>query len=208
MKKLIKVCGMRNRDNILEIGGLQPDMMGFIFYSQSGRFTGNDFLLPEISGNIEKVGVFVNETPEDVIRILKKYKLQAAQLHGSETTRDCAKIKQAGYKVMKAFGIGENFDWERLQEYEPDTVCFVFDTKTAQHGGSGKKFNWEILKDYKQEHPFLLSGGIKPDDVGILNKFDHPWCIGYDINSGFEIEPALKDVGLVKKFIQKIRQHE
>lgn len=207
MKKLIKVCGMRNKDNVMQIAALQPDLMGFIFYPQSGRFTGNDFHLPEISGNIEKVGVFVNESAEEVIAILKRFKLQTAQLHGSETPGDCAKIQSAGFKVMKAFGISENFAWERLQSYVPETQCFVFDTKTPEHGGSGKKFNWEILEDYKLEHPFLLSGGIKPVDAGILHQFDHTACIGFDINSGFEIEPALKDVGLVKEFIQKIRYH-
>lgn len=196
---------MRDEQNIREVAALNPEMMGFIFYPASKRFVGPNFSIPEISPAVEKVGVFVDEQPENVIQILKKHRLQTAQLHGSETPQICHVVK-TGFKVLKAFGIDENFDWSILEQYIPVTDGFVFDTKTSQHGGSGKKFNWDILKNYSLQHPFLLSGGIKAEDAVMLLHFDHPQCIGFDVNSGFEIQPALKDVTLLKLFITKIKK--
>lgn len=197
---------MRDEQNILEVAGMNPEMMGFIFYPESKRFVGDEFHIPEISPDIEKVGVFVDEEPEKVIQLLKKYGFQTAQLHGSETPEVCSIIEAAGFKVLKAFGIDESFDWDVLKAYVSVTDGFVFDTKTTQHGGSGKKFNWSILENYTLQHPFLLSGGIKTEDAEMLSNFEHPQCIGFDVNSGFEIQPALKDVALLKSFTTKIRE--
>lgn len=206
MAKLIKVCGMRDHQNILAIAGLKPAMMGFIFFRESKRFIGDDFSMPELSTDIEKVGVFVDAPASEVLKYLEKHQMQTAQLHGKETPETCLVIQKAGFKVMKAFGIAEHFDWKILRPYIPVTHCFVFDTKTPQHGGSGQKFNWSILDNYTLEHPFLLSGGITPDDAGQLLQFTHPQCIGFDINSGFEIRPGLKDPDSAKAFIQKINR--
>ena len=203
---LIKVCGMRERQNILEVANQCPDMMGFIFYPLSKRYVGEDFIIPEISADIQKVGVFVDEEPEEVLRILKKHKLQIAQLHGKETPEICLRIKSSGFKVMKAFGVDEHFNFEILAPYLPVTDGFVFDTKTVLHGGSGLKFNWEILNSYTLRHPFLLSGGIKPEDMEVLQEFYHPQCIGFDINSGFETSAAFKNVYKLTRFFKQVRQ--
>ena len=81
----LKVCGMKNADNIREAAKLSPDFMGFIFYPKSKRFVGDDFVMPEISSEIKKVGVFVNETIENIFEKVKKYKLDLIQLHGNES---------------------------------------------------------------------------------------------------------------------------
>jgi phosphoribosylanthranilate isomerase len=200
----VKVCGMREATNINEIAALEPDMMGFIFFPSSSRFAGSNFVCPEFSG-IEKVGVFVDETTDNILAVLKRYGMHTAQLHGNESPETCLTIAEAGYKVMKAFGVDDNFDWEKLPLYTQGTHCFVFDTKTAQHGGSGKKFNWEVLDKYTLSHPFLLSGGMKPQDAALLKQFDHPQCIGFDINSGFEVQPGVKDAILVRNFMNEIK---
>lgn len=106
---------------------------------------------------------------------------------------------------MKAFGIDDNFDWEVLPLYTHVTHSFIFDTKTTLYGGSGKKFNWDTLNNYCLSHPFLLSGGIKPEDAALLKQFYHPQCLGFDINSGFEVQPGLKDATLVKDFMNEIK---
>ncbi len=203
---VIKVCGMRDTQNIRDVANLQPDMMGFIFFPSSKRFVTDDFILPDLHEDIQKVGVFVNEEPEKVIKLLQQYSFHTAQLHGNESPEDCLAIESSGYNVMKSFGIDDNINWGDLKPYLPVTTCFVFDTKTSTHGGSGKKFNWDILNSYALEHPFLLSGGIRPEDSEMLEKFHHPKCIGFDINSGFEILPAFKDVTKLKAFIKKVRQ--
>ena len=207
MKPLIKVCGMRDAQNILDIAALHPDMMGFIFFPASKRFVGEGFDVPLLHDSIEKVGVFVDEKPEKIICTLKILGFQTAQLHGSETPGDCGLVRKAGFKVMKAFGLYEGFDWDNLVQFKPVTDCFLFDTKTSKHGGSGRKFNWKLLENYKLDHPFLLSGGIGPEDWAALSGFDYPQCIGFDINSGFETAPAVKDVSLVRQFVDKIRKN-
>lgn len=196
---------MRDHQNILDVASVRPDMMGFIFFPPSNRFVGVDFTMPEIPEDIEKVGVFVDEETEKVIGILNKYQMQIAQLHGRETPEMCREIKNSGYKVMKAFGIDENFDFDILAPYLDMTDGFVFDTKTVLHGGSGQKFNWEILKKYTLKRPFLLSGGIKPEDMEVLYGFYHPQCLGFDINSGFETSAAFKDVDKLNRFFNQVR---
>ena len=111
-----------------------------------------------------------------------------------------------GLKVIKAFSIGNEFPSEEVNRYEGVCNYFLFDTKTPQHGGSGRKFNWEILSQYKGNTPFLLSGGISPEDAESIRQFNHPKFIGIDINSKFETNPALKDAELVKIFINKLCQ--
>lgn len=197
---------MRDFQNIRDVAGLHPDILGFIFFRGSKRFTGDDFKMPDIPADIEKAGIFVNENPSAIIEISKKHRLQIIQLHGSETPEECREIKQAGFKVFKAFGLDNSFSFDRLSEYTGVTDGFVFDTKTDNHGGSGKKFRWEILQSYRNDHPFLLSGGIRPGDAEALKLFNHPQCMGFDINSGFESQPGLKDVRLLEQFFRMIRE--
>lgn len=197
---------MCNAANISAVIALNPDMMGFIFYSGSKRYVGNSYIIPEdFPQQIEKVGVFVNSPKDEVLSTLKRTRLNTAQLHGNESPEDCRFIKEQEFKVMKAFGIDDVFNWKTVEPFVAVTHCFVFDTKTKLHGGSGQKFNWKLLENYPYQHPFLLSGGIQPEDAEALKQFKHPFCIGFDINSGFETEPALKDVDLVKNFINKLR---
>lgn len=210
MKELkIKVCGMRDPENISGIVEAAPDFMGFIFYPKSSRFVGTEFsveslkLIPE---SVKKVGVFVNELPEDVIEICRQLGLQAVQLHGNELPEYGRQVQRAGLMVIKAFSVDENFDFEKLRAYYGTCSYFLFDTKGNVPGGTGRKFNWPILEKYKGAVPFFLSGGIKPEDLEPLRRFSHPRWRGIDINSGFEVAPALKDVEKVKAFIEEIRK--
>ncbi|MGI6047053.1 MAG: phosphoribosylanthranilate isomerase [Petrimonas sp.] len=202
-KGIIKVCGMRDADNIREIENLGVDWIGFIFYRKSSRFVSQipDYL-PE---KAKRVGVFVNETKENIIETTERFALDFVQLHGNESPDFCEEIGKERVKIIKAFSIEDSFPIETVKEYESVCDYFLFDTKTLQYGGSGKKFNWEVLSHYRGNKPFLLSGGISLDDTKSIHQFQHPMCAGIDINSKFEISPALKNVGLVKQFIKKIR---
>jgi phosphoribosylanthranilate isomerase len=210
MNKLkIKVCGMRDPENISGIVAALPDYLGFIFYPKSKRFVGQDFsaetlkLVPE---TIQKVGVFVDETPEKVMEICKNLNLDVAQLHGNETPEYCRQIQNSGITVFKAFSVDESFDFERLTAYSGVCDYFLFDTKGHLPGGTGQKFNWQLLDKYTGTVPFFLSGGIGSDDLEAVLQFSHPQLFGVDINSGFEISPALKDDEKVKRFIHEIKQ--
>ncbi|MBX9852009.1 MAG: phosphoribosylanthranilate isomerase [Cytophagaceae bacterium] len=200
----IKVCGMKYGPNIKEVSALKPDYMGFIFYSSSKRFVGNDLneqQLKELNG-IEKVGVFVNASVSEVLTTAKKFGFKTVQLHGDETPEYCKEIKSAGLKIIKAIQINDEFDFNTLKEYEQFCDFFLFDTKSEGYGGTGKKFNWEVLKKYNNKVPFFLSGGIDLEDIEEIKKMKGLNIHAIDINSKFEIKPGEKDYKKIQTFIE------
>lgn len=204
----IKVCGMRNPDNITELAKLSIDYMGLIFYPKSPRYIGelNPQILDILPSHIDKIGVFVDEELDTVLEQIEKYGLILVQLHGQESPqycRECWNLSNAG--VIKAFNISSGDDFEQTKPYEGICNYFLFDTKTSQHGGSGQKFYWSILEAYTGNTPFFLSGGISSDDVEAIKKIEHPRLYGIDINSRFEIEPGSKKIELIDKFIKELR---
>ncbi|MDD2244022.1 MAG: phosphoribosylanthranilate isomerase [Dysgonamonadaceae bacterium] len=203
---IIKVCGMRDSDNIRAVEELGVDWMGFIFYNKSSRFVSE---VPEyLPLKSKRVGVFVNEALETILQTSSMFGLDLVQLHGNESPEFCETLRTYGLIIIKAFSITDNkeFESEKFKPYESFCDYFLFDTKTELFGGSGKKFNWEILSDYFGNTPFLLSGGISPDDVEEIKSFVHPKYAGIDLNSRFEITPAYKNIKLLQNFIKEIRQ--
>lgn len=207
----IKICGMKYADNVRDIALLSPDYLGFIFYAKSKRFA-IDTLKPKslesIPETIQKVGVFVNESVKVIERIVKEYKLDALQLHGDESAKDCNVLKQKGYTIIKAFSVGSSFNFSLLNDYENAVDYFLFDTETPEYGGSGNSFNWQILNNYKLSKFFFLSGGLGLHNLDEVVQFQHPMLHGYDFNSRLEIDYGLKDVAAVQSLIQKIKNYE
>lgn len=206
----LKICGMRDPENIKEVALLEPDYMGFIFYEKSKRFVGeldpaSLFKIPE---NIGRVGVFVNHDLKEVVKLADRFGLSILQLHGTESVAYVKELKQllqgTSVKLMKAFGIDENFDFTLLNEYESEIDYFLFDTQTPDHGGSGKQFNWELLKGYTLDKPYFLSGGIGLESVNGLKIIDDKRLFAIDVNSKFETEPGIKDISKLKEFKRKL----
>lgn len=205
MKKKLKVCGMKDPENILALSSLPVDYIGFIFYPGSSRFFSGKKFSFRLKNGIKKTGVFVNENPDKIEKIVESFQLDTIQLHGTEKPETCQLLKERTQKeIVKAFGISEKEDFEKTKEYEPVCDFFLFDTKTEKYGGSGEKYNWKIIKDYKGQTPFFLSGGIGPEDVANLKRIDHPLLYAIDINSKFEISPGLKDIHKIKQFIKDL----
>lgn len=205
----VKVCGMRDRMNVRAVIAAGPDYLGFIFYPGSKRYVGDHpakNLFQGIPVKIKKVGVFVNEVPENILERAKQFNLSFIQLHSSESPDLCRTIGSSGLKVIKAFGIGSDFDFEKLISYAPVCDYFLFDTQTERFGGTGLRFNWDLLDRYKLDVPFFLSGGISSEDAGIIRLLNHPLLHAADINSKFEISPGVKDPDKVKSFIQEIKR--
>jgi phosphoribosylanthranilate isomerase len=198
----LKVCGLR--DNILDVAGLAPDYLGFIFYQKSPRFVGEDFQMPEIRAGIKKVGVFVNEDVSAINYMVAKHGLDLVQLHGDESPADCQFLHEKGISIIKAFAMEEGFDFERLMTYEDFVDYFLFDTKTKRYGGSGSTFNWEILEKYSSDKMYFLSGGLSLENIHELKSLDVSKVHALDVNSRFEIEPGLKDITQVKKLINEM----
>ena len=188
---------MREADNIRAVEALGIDMMGFIFWPKSSRYViQRPDYLPK---RVKRVGVFVDEDPEQVKRLADDYALDYIQLHGQESPSYIFQLR--GLHVIKAFNISIAEDLLQTQPYEGLVDFFLFDAKGKSVGGNGEKFNWDVLDAYQGAMPFLLSGGIGSDDAEWVNAFYHPKCIGIDLNSRFELCPGLKDVAKLKEFM-------
>jgi phosphoribosylanthranilate isomerase len=193
-----KVCGMRNKANIADIGFTEPDYMGFIYYSKSPRFVGDHFVIPSgLPANIKRVGVFVDASTEYIMNQVNLSRLDYVQLHGSEGVAQCEELKNKGVGVIKAFAVDEAFDFGLTSPYKKGVNYFLFDTKGPHHGGNSRAFNWELLNRYDQEVPFFLSGGISAENI--KNIIQHPtWNVhAIDVNSKVELSPGLKSTRLV-----------
>ena len=211
--ELIKVCGMREAENIREVEALGIDLMGFIFWPKSKRYVSEKpAYLPQ---KCKRVGVFVDEDIDQVKRIAEDFALDFIQLHGSESPAYIFQL--GGLHVIKAFNIATAEDLEQTKPYDGLVDYFLFDTKATLPGGSGQQFDWNVLEAYDGETPFLLSGGIGPDDAERVKSFltsqrslslSKGKCAGIDLNSRFEMAPGLKDVNTMRSFIREIRVQE
>lgn len=202
----IKICGMKYPDNILEVGSLLPDYMGFIFWEKSARYF--DGIIPELPKSIKKVGVFVDATSEEIVEKIEKYDLQAVQLHGDESVEFCKTLKKntpKGIDIIKVFSILDTFDFDLLKPFETGCDYFLFDTKGELPGGNGSTFDWKVLENYPSTKPFFLSGGIGINEMSAVNEISKTNLPIYaiDINSKFEIEPGLKNIELLNIIVER-----
>ncbi len=207
---IIKVCGIKTKENISFLSKSKIDMVGLNFYRPSSRYIDDDIeinIFDKLGDHIKRVGVFVNEKASAIFEISQRFKLDYVQLHGDEDANFCSKVAEQ-IPIIKVFRIDETFHFESsLADYSMATY-FLFDTQTKNYGGSGKKFDWEKLKQYSGDIPFLLSGGIGPDDASQILDIDHPKFIGIDINSKFESQPGIKDRNLVLPFVSLLRSSD
>lgn len=212
---------MRDADNIRDISALGVDMIGLIFYPPSPRyvqqFSSGAGIIPDYAPDMGKtplrVGVFVDDMPQNIVTRVYNYKLDYIQLHGNEPRETLENLRatidpdiKPNIKIIKAISVSSAEDINKYKEYVGAADLFLFDTKCKTVGGSGEQFDWQVLQAYDGEVPFLLSGGIGPDDAERVRNFHHPKCIGIDLNSKFEIEPALKDVEKLKQFLVKVKR--
>ena len=202
---IIKVCGMREPENIRAVEALGVDLMGFIFWPPSSRYVGEKpSYLPE---NCRRVGVFVDAATEDILAAVQDFRLDVLQLHGHETPEAVAALKERlpAVRIFKSLAVKGPEDLEQAAVYEGVCDAFLFDTKGKLPGGNGQQFDWNVLRQYKGRLPFLLSGGIGPGDEARIRAFDVPGCLGIDLNSRFETAPGRKDVEALRTFIDTVR---
>lgn len=199
---------MKYPNNILEVGSLLPDYMGFIFWEKSARYF--DGVIPELPKSIKKVGVFVNETIEVILAKAQQHNLQAVQLHGHESVEFCLDLKpklDQTIEIIKVFSVADDFDFEVLKPFENVCDYFLFDTKGKLPGGNGTTFDWKVLEKYPSSKPFFLSGGIgieEMDAVKEISKTNLP-LYAIDVNSKFEIEPGLKNIEKLNNFKHNLK---
>lgn len=197
----IKVCGMKYEANIRELARLSPDYIGFNFYTRSKRYVGRNFesrVVDSIPKKIKRVGVFVNTSGDYITDKVRRYKLDYIQLHGNESPDFCKRMSEYA-RIIKAFGVDNNFDFSILEAYKPYCDYFLFDTKTSGYGGSGRTFNWKLLKAYDNKVPYFVSGGIGLEEISnLIRETTNVKPYALDVNSKFEIKPGLKDIDKLK----------
>ena len=202
---IIKVCGMREPENIRAVEALGIDLMGFIFWPPSSRYVGEKpSYLPR---NCRRVGVFVDAALPDILTAVEDFRLDGVQLHGHENPEAIAALKAhiPGVRIVKSLAVAGPEDLAQAETYADVCDAFLFDTKGKLPGGNGRQFDWSVLQRYQGRLPFLLSGGIGPDDALRIRAFDVPDCLGIDLNSRFETAPGRKDVDALRTFIETVR---
>ncbi len=210
----IKVCGMTNTEQVMQLDTMGVEFAGFIFYPKSPRYVFRHMPRPDIKKikgqHINKVGVFVNAPVDELLQTVDDCGLHLVQLHGDETPKYCEKV--ADYVgVIKAFRLRDDDQvlW-KVKDYQDIADMFLFDTDGTGYGGTGKKFNWSMLQGLRINKPFFLSGGIGPDDVEGLASFSKDIVakdlFSIDVNSKFETIPGLKDMVAVEKFVKAVKQ--
>lgn len=223
VRPLVKVCGMRDGENILQVNALGVEWIGMIFWERSPRHV---TMIPIHAGIMpdranmqssifdlpcKRVGVFVDEMAQNIITRVVNYQLDLVQLHGHETPTLIRNLRRTldpdirpGIKFIKAISVSSSKDIAAYKDYKDCVDYFLFDTKCKTVGGSGEQFDWSILEAYDGEVPFLLSGGIGPDDAERIRAFHHDKCIGIDVNSRFETAPGVKDVAAIARFLNEL----
>ena len=206
----IKVCGITQVDQLLQLDELGIDYAGLIFYQHSPRYVLNKLRSEDVKKEetgIQKVGVFVNASEEDIRTQVELYGLDVVQLHGNETPSFCKHISDH-VSVIKAFRINKknelNIDW-MIKPFEEFCDFYLFDTGNEKaYGGTGEKFDWDILQSNQINKPFFLSGGIGLADIEKIKAFHHAFLYAFDINSMVEVEPGIKDIEEIKKFMDEL----
>ena len=237
---IVKVCGLREPENIRDVEALGVDMVGLIFWKDSPRYvsmiSANAGIIPDYAWDLaprtsdfrpqtsdfiprtshlaprtSKVGVFVDDMPQNIVTRVYNYHLDWVQLHGSESPVMIDNLKRTlipdispNVKIIKAISVSRSEDIERWRPYQGHVDMLLFDTKCKSVGGSGEHFDWSVLDSYDGDIPFLLSGGIGPEDAERVKHFRHPQFAGIDLNSRFETSPGVKDISLLKEFLKKL----
>ena len=198
----VKICGMMRPEDIEAANVYKPDFIGFVMAESRRRVSTEEAaeLKKLLSPEIKAVGVFVNEEPEIAADIYNRGIIDIVQLHGDEDDEYTARLKSiCGCEVIKAVPVGDSLPELPLM---PDYL--LFDSLSAERGGTGKAFDWDILKDYRGK-PFFLAGGLSSENVREALGRLAPYCA--DVSSGVDTD-RIKDPQKIKNFINAIRGNQ
>jgi phosphoribosylanthranilate isomerase len=197
----VKVCGITRLEDARAAAAFGADALGFIFAKSPRRITPREArkISEAVGPFVTRVGVFVNEPVRQVVAIMREARLDAAQLHGTETPEDCAKLLLAGIRgVIKVFHVGEDFSAKSLSRYA--VQAHMLETASHLAGGSGRTWDWRRLARTRFNTPIIVTGGLKASNVQTAVRILRPYAV--DVSSGVEKKPGIKDHKLMEKFIR------
>ena len=198
----VKICGMTNLKDVKVAVDGGVDAVGFIFYKKSPRSVTMQAvreIVLELPPFVDSVGVFVNETAEQINKIAHHCKLDRVQLHGDESPAFCKKIRR---RVIKAIRVKDIQSLKKLSDYPVSS--FLLDTFSEdQYGGTGKVFDWNLAYPAKKYGPIILAGGLTPINVRQAIQRIKPY--GVDVCSGVESQPGIKDHKKMQAFLKNVK---
>lgn len=201
----VKICGLRDPENLRVAAEAGAGFAGFVFYPQSPRFVETEIariLAEKLPQGVRGVGLFVDPSDEDIARILGAVPLDMIQLHGAENPARVAAIGAlANLPVIKAIRLREPDDVLEAAKYEDVADWLLFDSRVDHDlpGGTGQRFDWEMLKGRAFRKPWMLSGGLMPENVAEALEILRPDAL--DVSSGVEKVRGVKDPAKIKAFI-------
>ena len=206
MTARVKICGITEAEDALACLEMGADALGFNFYSKSPRHLDLETarsLCTKLPPFGLRVGVFVDAEFEEIMEAIRTVRLDTVQLHGEEPLEIAEDLMEAGVRVWKAVRVENLESLAPYEDYPCDALVLdAFDPKMP--GGTGKAFDWKVLSEWHAPRPWILSGGLTPDNVGEALEMLSP--AGVDVASGVESSPGRKDPALVKAFIQNAKQ--
>lgn len=198
----IKICGITNREDAIKAADLGADALGFIFFRGSRRYIDPAEaykIIKKLPPFITTVGVFVNQSLDEISSVKQKTGIDAVQLHGDESPEFCMMIP---YKLIKAVRVRTKIDRDEVELYPVQAI--LFDTHSEDsYGGTGRSFNWDILRNLDIPKKVILSGGLTPENVCQALEVVKPY--GVDVSSGVEDSPGKKNHTKLRKFIEAVR---
>ncbi len=198
----VKICGMTNLKDVKVAVDGGVDAVGFIFYKKSPRSVTMQAvrkIVLELPPFVDSVGVFVNETAEQINKIADRCNLDRVQLHGNESPTFCKKIRR---RVIKAIRVKDIQSLKKLSDYPVSS--FLLDTFSEdQYGGTGRVFDWNLAYPAKKYGPIILAGGLTPNNVRQAIKRIQPY--GVDVCSGVESQPGIKDHKKMQTFLKNVK---
>ncbi len=208
MKIRIKICGIKNLKDALLCIKEGVDAVGFIFYQKSKRYLApqkTKKIIEKLPPFISKVGVFVEKTPSQILKVAQFCNLDTIQLHSLKYSQKDIDYLRKHFKVIKVIKIRNKSSLKEINKFDTDAI--LLDTFFSNlEGGTGKIFNWEVLRNLKTKKPIIVSGGLNPHNLKKLFSYFIPW--GLDVASGVERSVGKKDEKLVKDFIREVKKIE
>lgn len=204
----LKICGVTTREDAERLVEMGVDALGVNFWPKSKRYLAPEKAewLADLAGKILRVGVFVNETPELPLRLVREGLLDAVQLHGDETPEDAEVFREAGVPFIKAIGVKTIGDLDRATDFGAEGVLLDAHAPGV-YGGTGEVFDWEVASSFRRSHselPIILAGGIVPENARLAAMSVRPAAL--DVASGAEISPGIKDFEKVAAFLTALNR--
>lgn len=206
----VKICGITKVEQGIAIASLGASALGFICVAKSPRYIAPDkirSIVEQLPEKIAKIGVFANATPQEIAKIIAETGLNGVQLHGDESPQYCDRLKEllaTQIELIKAFRIESSLSLSAIASYTDCVDTLLLDAYNPNMlGGTGQTLNWSDLEEFKPSLPWLLAGGLTPNNI--LDALDRLKPNGIDLSSGVERSPGDKDLAKVTHLFKQIK---